>query len=450
MAQVSATAVSSAPASTQVKSAPLILFLLFLANLLNFFDRTLPAVYTEPMKHEWTLSDTELGIAASASIIVYAIAGVPLGRASDTLARRKVLAVCLIVWSAFTALTAVAWSFLSLFLIRLGVGIGEAGCAPASGSIIGDLYPSNKRSRAMGLFMLGLPLGLVAAFFGGAALIKMFGNWRTPFYVAAAPGFVLGLAMLFIREPERGHADGVKLQSKVDKPIRKILGIRTMWWIIVSGITVNYAAYAGNGFLVSLLIRYFHLPIVDAANLSGCIAGITGLIGLTLGGTVADWFHRKGPNARLVYGTVSLSIAAPATYLALSQPPESVWPFAILFGLGWLLYYAYYNTTYAALQDVVEPRLRATAISIYFAGMYVLGGATGPFLTGLLSDALRRRAMVAAGETKPSPASVAIGLHDSMYLIPVMFLITALAMFLASRSFKKDAEKMQQELAGHT
>jgi MFS family permease len=351
------------------------------------------------------------------------------------------------VWSAFTAGTAMAWSFVSLFWIRIGVGIGEAGCAPASSSIIGDLFPSSKRSRAMGLFMLGLPLGLVAAFFGGAALIRIFHTWRTPFYVAAVPGFILAVAILFIREPPRGHADGVSLVTTVEKPIRKILRIRTMWWIIVSGITVNFAVYAGNGFLVSLLVRYFRLPIVEAANMAGYIAGVTGLFGLTLGGLVADWFHRKSPQARLVYGATSLLIATPATFLALAQPRESLWPFAFLFGLGWLLYYAYYNTTYPALQDVVEPRLRATAIAIYFAGMYVLGGSAGSTVVGDLSDRFAIRAMKEAGMTTLTPEFRAVGLHDAFYLIPVMFFITAVAMFLASRSFKKDAEKMLQEIA---
>jgi MFS family permease len=121
----------------------------------------------------------------------------------------------------------------------------------------------------------------------------------------------------------------------------------------------------------------------------------------------------------------------------------------VLFGLGWLLYYAYYNTTYPALQDVVEPRLRATAISLYFACMYVLGGAAGSTVVGTLSDHLRQRAMDAAGVDKPTPALIAAGLHDAFYLIPVMFLITGVALLFAARSFKKDAEKMQQELAGH-
>lgn len=427
-------------------SGTLVLFVLFLTNLLNFFDRTLPAVYTEPIKHEWALTDLQLGAAASAFTVIYAIAGVPLGRASDAWSRRKVLATCLLIWSGFTAATALAWSYMSLFWIRIGVGIGEAGCAPASSSIIGDLFPSEKRSRAMGHFMLGLPLGLVAAFFGGAALIRALHSWRAPFLVAAVPGALLACAIFFIPEPERGHADGMVAVRPVDKPILKIIRIPTMWWIILSGISVNFAAYAGNGFMVSLLQRYFKLPIVEAANTAGYIAGVTGLLGLSLGGMVADRIHRRSPKGRLLYGATCLLVAAPATYFALTEPRDSMWAFAVLFGLGWLLYYSYYNTTYAALQDVVEPRLRATAIAIYFACMYVLGGSSGPTVVGFLSDKFATRAMRAAGATTLTPDFRAIGLHDALVLIPVMFLITGVAMFLASTTFTKDAEKMKREI----
>lgn len=436
----------SAPVSRRYGAASLVLLLLFLTNLLNFFDRTLPAVYTEPIKHEWSLTDLQLGLGSSAFTIVYAIAGIPLGRASDTWARRKVLAVCLLLWSGFTAMTALAWSFWSLFWIRIGVGIGEAGCAPASSSIIGDLFPANRRSKAMGWFMLGLPLGLVAAFFGGAALIRALHSWRTPFYVASVPGVILAALVLFIKEPERGQADGVTFSRPVEAPLRKILRTPTVWWIILSGVSVNFAAYAGNGFLVSLLQRYFKMPIVEAANTAGYIAGVTGLLGLSFGGFVADRVHRASPKGRLVYGAVCLLAAGPATYFALAQPREAMWPFAILFGTGWLLYYSYYNTTYAALQDVVEPRLRATAMALYFACMYVLGGSSGPTIVGALSDKFARRAMAAAGATEMTADFKAIGLHDSLVLIPVMFLITGVAMFLASTTFTKDAQKMQKEI----
>jgi MFS family permease len=426
----------------------LILFLLFLINLLNFFDRTLPAVVTELLRREWNLNDLQLGIGSSAFTLVYALAGLPLGRLSDSRPRKSILSGSLLVWSALTAATGIATGYMSFLWIRLGVGVGEAGCAPAATSLIGDLYPTEKRARAIGIFMLGLPLGLMAAFFGGGALVKALHGWRTPFFIAAVPGVIIALLVLFIREPVRGAADGLRAASvkPVETPIRKILAIPTMRWIILSGVFVNFAAYAGNGFMVSLLQRYFRLPIDQAANRTGVIVGITGLIGLTLGGTIADQVGKKSLRGRLVYGAISLLLAAPATYLALEQGRDGAAAFTVLFGLGWLLYYSYYTTVYAALQDVIEPRLRATALALYFVGMYVLGGAAGPTAVGALSDRLAHAAMAAANAPAMTIDFKAIGLHDSMKLIPLMLFLTAISVYLASRTFEADAKRMKEGL----
>lgn len=426
--------------------AALILVFLFLINLLNFFDRTLPAVVTELLRHEWSLTDLELGIGSSAFIVVYALAGLPLGRLSDSKPRRYVLAGSLFLWSALTAATGLTKGFMSFFWVRLGVGVGEAGCAPAATSLIGDLFPSEKRARALGVFMLGLPLGLMAAFFGGGALVKAYAGWRPPFFIAAVPGVILSILILFIREPARGAADRAVKAAPVEAPVRKILAIPTVRWIILSGVFVNFAAYSGNGFMVSLLQRYFRLPIDQAANGSGIITGITGLVGLTLGGVVADKIGQRSLRGRLVYGAVSLLASAPATWAALELGRDGATAFTLLFGLGWLLYYGYYTTVYAALQDVVEPRLRATAIALYFMGMYVLGGAAGPTIVGGFSDSLAKKAMAAAGAGQMTPEFRALGLHDSMKLIPVTLLLTGVCIFLASRTFNEDAKKMREGL----
>jgi MFS family permease len=121
--------------------------------------------------------------------------------------------------------------------------------------------------------------------------------------------------------------------------------------------------------------------------------------------------------------------------------------FAVLFGLGWLAQYSYYTSVYPAIQDVIAPRLRATAVALYFAGMYLLGGAFGPVVVGGLSDALAESAQTAAGAAGMTEEFKAVGLHDAMYLIPVMLFLTAVFVFFASRSFSADARRMQQRLA---
>jgi MFS family permease len=426
--------------AVQANNAWRVMIILFLVNLLNFFDRTIPAVVFEPIRLEFSLSDVQLGILSAAFTLVYAFAGIPLGRLSDTKSRKKVLASGLVVWSGLTAATGAAWNYTSLLLIRIGVGIGEASCAPAATSIIGDLFPSNKRARAMGIYMLGLPIGLILAFFTVGAMVKAFDNsWRAPFLLAAIPGFILALFVLFIREPKRGAAEVVAVsEDPIKQPIKKILQIKTMWWIIASGIMVQMAGYSGSGFMVVLLQRFFELPLEEAAVITGGIVGVTGLLALTLGAQIADHLHQKSETGRLNYGAISLILAAVLTTFSLQQDNTALTAFAVLFGLGWLLYYNYFTTIYPALHDVVEPRLRGTAMAIYFAGQYLLGGAIGPVVVGYLSDTFSLAAMESAGATEMTEQFKAVGLHDAMYLVPVSLLMTGVFIFFAARTYHKD------------
>ena len=176
--------------SKQADNAWRVLFLLFLANLFNFFDRAIPSIIIEPIRLEWSLTDFQIGLLGTAFTIVYAIAGLPLGRMADTGSRKKIMGWGLLVWSGLTAVNGAVTSVWSFLLVRRGVGVGEASYGPAANSLIGDLFPANRRARAMGIFMLGLPLGLLLAFFTTGAMVQAFDSWRAPFFIAAVPGIV--------------------------------------------------------------------------------------------------------------------------------------------------------------------------------------------------------------------------------------------------------------------
>lgn len=431
--------------SPQASNAWRVLFLLFLANLFNFFDRTIPAIIIEPIRKEWQLSDFQLGIIGTAFTLVYAIAGLPLGRMADNGSRKKIMGWGLAVWSGLTALNGLAGSFWTFLLVRMGVGIGEASYAPAANSLIGDLFPAHRRARAMGIFMLGLPLGLLLAFFTIGAMVHAFDSWRAPFFIAAIPGLVLAVFMFFIREPKRGAAESVRIsETKIEKPIRRVLSVPTFGWLVLAGLTFNFATYACNSFMVPMLQRYFLLPLQEAAVATGIIVGITGLVGLTLGGWVADKLHRRFANGRLLFAAGSMLIATLATAYALHAGRIEIGVFVGVFSLGWLFAYNFYTCVYTAIQDVVEPRLRATAMALFFAGLYLLGGGLGPVVVGLLSDHFAHAAMAAAGAEQMSEAFKAVGLHDAMYLIPVALGLTLVFLYLASRCFSRDALRMKE------
>src|SRR5262249_18288082 len=150
-----------------------------------------------------------------------------------------------------------AWNFWSLFLMRLGVGIGEATCAPTANSLLGDLFPRAQRARAISIFMLGLPFGLGLSFIVSGNVADLWG-WRAAFFVAALPGLVLGVLSLWIPEPPRGAAEEHRIGAarRQGSPLLLVLQIPTMWWIILSGALHNFNMYAIGSFLSPYLQRY--------------------------------------------------------------------------------------------------------------------------------------------------------------------------------------------------
>lgn len=424
-----------------VQSAGYTLFVLFLINFLNFFDRFLPGVVLEPIRKEFGLTDTMSGALGTAFILIYAIAGIPLGRLADRMKRTHILGYGVAAWSLATAASGMVSNFMGLLLARLAVGVGEASCAPAGNSMIGDLYPSHRRARALGLFMLGLPLGSLACFALGGWIAQNYG-WRAAFFIAAAPGLIVAVLAWRLVEPVRGVQDQAASKPLAGNAFKQILNIETVWWIIASGAAINFAAYSLNSFLPALLVRLHGLNLAQAGVVASLVLGATGLVGLGLGGVLADKLHQKHPRGRLLLGAVALLVAAPLLWLGLNQPAGAVTALGVLVGTGWLLYFLYYVTVYAALQDVVDARLRATAMAVYFFFQYVLGGAVGSLVTGAMSDHYAKAAMLAANATEMAPAFIAQGLQQSLALgVPLAIAATGLAVLMASRSFVKDVAR---------
>lgn len=424
------------------------LAVLFAINLMNFFDRQILGALVEPIRKEWMLSDQAVGWLGTAFTLLYAAVGVPFGRMSDRFNRSHILAAGVFVWSALTAASGLARSFWQLFALRLGVGVGEATCAPASSSLIGDLFPASKRARAMSIFMLGLPLGIALSYAVSGRIAQAYG-WRAAFYIAAIPGVICAIAALMIREPERGGTEvhHVGARKREGSPYRLVLSIPTMWWLILSGALHNFNMYALGTFLSPLLMRFHGLDIRQAGDISMVVYGLSGIPGLFLGGIIGDAIVRRRANGRLLVATIAITISVPLLYLGLSSPRGSIVSFLVLMGTGCAVMYAYYSTVYASIQDVIEPSLRGTAMALYFFAMYVLGASAGPFGMGWASDFFTARAAVAAGVTELTREALepfrAEGLHSAMFLIPLLGALLALVLFASSRSVKKDMDKLQ-------
>lgn len=421
---------------------------LFAINLLNFFDRNMLGALVEPIRKEWALTDSQIGWLATAFTLLYAIVGIPLGRLSDRWHRPKILGIGVAVWSLLTAASGMAASYGALFAARLGVGIGEASCAPASSSLIGDLFPARLRSRAFSFFMLGLPLGTFFGTFISGRLAAAYG-WRVPFYVAGVPGIFLAILAWRISEPPRGASESSPGAGRPHQGSAywSVLKIPTMRWLILSGALMNFNMYAIATFLPAFLSRYHALNLKQANAITAVVFGLVGIPGLLVGGWVADYARRRQPSGRLLVGSISTLVAGPCIYLALGRPPGDLLTFSLLMGVGCMFAYVYYASVYAAIQDVVPPCLRATAMAIYFLAMYLLGGSFGPVLTGKLSDHFARLAMSAAGAAQITEPIRAAGLHSAMYVIPLGNLMLAAVLFAATRTVSKDMNELQLWIA---
>ncbi|TMQ32044.1 MAG: MFS transporter [Planctomycetota bacterium] len=425
-------------------------------NTMNFFDRqVLPAVQ-EKIRKEWQLSDSELGGLGTAFILLYAVVGLPLGRLADVWRRRWILAAGVGLWSLLTLGSGFAWSFWSLLVLRLGVGIGEASCAPTAASLIGDLVPAERRARALAVFMLGLPLGLAASFFVSSTIAER-RSWQAAFYVAGLPGLLLAVAALFIADPVRGGADPHADAASSPGPgapgfgaaLRRVLGLPTMWWIIASGALHNFNMYALGTFLPSLLKRYHQVSVERAGHMSGVVYGF-GALGIFAAGWLGDRVFHRGVSGRLHVAWIGLAAAIPCLLLALAVPEGQIEWCAVWLMPACMLLYVYYGTVYATIQDIIEPSLRGLAMSIYFCAMYLLGAVLGPVATGWASDHFARRAAAAAGSTTVTEVHRAVGLHDAMYLIPILDAALVAVLFTAAQTVKGDYLRLRARLEAAT
>lgn len=412
------------------------LAVLFALNFMNFYDRQVVGAVGEKIKQEWQLSDGQLGSITTAFVLLYALVGIPFGRLADTGRRRVILSRGIAVWSAFTALSGAAGSFFSHFLYRMGVGVGEASLAPTANALIADLFPPQQRARAISIFMLGLPLGLGASYLISGMIVQATGGWRPALYVAAVPGFLLAILVLFIPEPVRrvraavtGAATGSATHS-----IRTILRIPAMWWIIASGVLLNLVMYAVSVFSTSYYIRYHGLGIDIANRFNALVFGLGGGLGMAIGGLLGDRVARRGPAGRLQLAMIGALVATPLLWLAIEQPRGNSWGFAGYMFAAVVAIYLYYSTVYASIHDLVPDDMRGMAMSVYFFVFYIFT-AVGLVLFGRLSDAMAARALAAGASVVESRA---LGLHDAMYVMPLCCALLVAVLFIASRTAARD------------
>jgi len=383
--------------------------ILVLVYTVNFLDRQIMALLVQPIGKDLALTDTQLGLLSGlAFAIFYATLGVPVARLADRFSRVHVIAIACTLWSGFTMACGLANNFIQLALSRMGVGVGEAGGAPPSYSLISDYFPPAERGLAMSLFSLGIPLGATLGTAFGALIADAYG-WRTAFFVAGAPGLVLTLLLLLVvKEPVRGRLDAsVSPHENVSLPraLAKFFANPILRCTATSSALSAVVAYGSSAWVPTYLIRVRGMSMGEIALWYSVVNGVTLAAGIFLSGWLADRLaHRHAGSYALVPALlVLLSLPFYAGFLLAPS-----WPLAlILFALPGLTFNMYLPPALSVIQNAVHPNERSTAGAIHLLALNLVGLGVGPLLVGFISDHLAAR----QGET-----SLAWGLAA---LIPV-------------------------------
>ena len=422
------------------------LFVLVAINILNFYDRHVAGALVEPVRREFSLSDTQIGWINTGFTILYGLVGLPLGALADRVSRKKLLAVGIVVWSALTACAQWVYTYPLLVITRLGVGVGEASCAPVGTSWIGDLYPPDRRSKPLALFMLGVPIGGALSFFFSGLLAQRFG-WRMAMVFAAVPALLLIPMLLMLREPARGASEKHKPAASSGS-IFQVLSIPTFWWIALSGALVNFNLYAIGTFLPAFFGRIHRMNVAQAGITVGVVYAIGGILGGTLAGILGDRIARRSNNGRMQIAAFAALAAAPLSYFGVHQNYGGLAVALPLLTLTYGLLNMYYGLVYASIQDIVAPALRGTSMAIYFVVMYLLGASWGTVIIGKMSDNFARHAAALAGSAKVTEVFRATGLQQAMLAIPVLSAALALVLWAGSRTIGRDIERQRVRTSG--
>lgn len=385
--------VAAAPAAepTQYSRAYLIyaVGLLALVNGINIMDRQIISVLTPAIKAEMHMSDTEMGfLSGFAFSVFYAILGIPIAAYADRSTRRNVVGLSLIAWTAMTAISGAAQSFLQLALARVGVGVGEAGCLPPTHSMVSDYFPASLRARVLGIIASGGTIGGMAATMLGGYLVFTVG-WRETFFLIAIPGVIVGaLVLLTLREPTRGVQERKVLVSSANDPMTLVDLIRQRPSYLHMVLAVGAGTFVGYGlgqWLPSFYLRSYGVSMRDIGFAYGGVQALASMTGTVGGGFIGDRLMRRGgAKLALIFG-ITTSLLTFFCALGIVSSQTMAWSLAFNFGSS-ACGVAFLGPAFALVQGIAPARLRSQASAVLTLCVSLIGYGMGPLFVGFLSD----------------------------------------------------------------
>jgi MFS family permease len=411
---------------------------LLVVNVLNYADRYVLSAILPSIKHDFNMTDFQGGLLISSFLIVYAVATLPLGVWADRGIRKNIVALCVGLWSIATSLAGFTQNLFQLFSMRAILGIGEAGYAPASLSLLGDFFSKAHRGRVLSYWSIGTLIGAAIGVALGGRVADTLG-WRWAFYIVGIPGLIAALLAWRIKEPERGvfdkevqevdEIDSMQEHGKIGKGFlsiaRQLFQIPT-YWVLLGALIFSFFTIGGTSFwLTTYLARDFGLSLTKAGSISGIVLVTSGLVGTVVGGWLADFMQRRRPEGRLFTCMLGFLIGAPLVLVALFIHTLPL--FITVFVVAAISLNFCTGPLNAVIQDVIAPNMRATAVGLALLLAHLLGDAAAPTLIGLISD--------------NSSLNTAL-----ITTAPLFLFLAGIVCLLGLRTVGKDMQRMQQQM----
>lgn len=377
-----------------------VVLLLTAAYAFNAMDRSIISIISQAMKLDLKLTDTQLGLlSGTAFALLYAFGGIPIARLAERISRVNIITLALVVWSTLSALCGAAVSFSQLLLIRVGVGVAEAGCSPPAHSLISDYFEPSRRTSALSVYSSGISLGYLLAAVGGGYVSQHWG-WRAACAMVGLPGVIIAILIkVFLREPPRGHSEvahgnrhgpslapfSIKSEFRELRAVGKALLVDRPVLHMVLGVTLGaFAAYGFYAFVPPFFSRAFGLDYTTIGVVAGLSGGVAVGMGIVAGGFVADVLARSDARWYALVPAIGGIIALPLYLLAVLQAD---WKVATgMLSMAGFFQYASLGPTFGVVQNVVDQRRRATATAILYICLSVFALGGGPLFTGWIID----------------------------------------------------------------
>lgn len=382
------------------------LAVLLVAYILSFIDRQILSLLVGPIRKDLGISDFQMSfLQGIAFALFYALLGIPIGRLADRGNRKKIIAVGIFLWSLMTAVCGLAKNYVTLFVARMGVGVGEAALSPAAYSIFADSFPPARLARATSIFSLGITVGSGLAFIIGGKVVEMIAGmqpvtlpllgqlhpWQLTFFAVGLPGIVVSLISLTVLEPpRRGLLQNAQGRVENTVPLSDVLAFMRSRWRCYAAIFggVSLLAIVGYGTMAwypAFLMRTFDMPVGQVGARFGLIYLVFGTAGSLCAAFLSEWFARRGhrdANVRVML-LVAIAVIVPAAVGPLLPDANLA---LLVVAPTTFLQNAYFGVAIASLQLIAPNQMRAMISAVFLFVANLLGMGIGPSAVALLTD----------------------------------------------------------------